>query len=89
MLTIKDLSASKKLDSAAMTSVRGGTTMWAEGESVRPYGGIFNFPTIDAGVHTLAQGQAATISQAGNVGGFNAVGNYQTQNGVSGQVSWW
>ena len=89
MLTIKDLSASKELDSAAMTSVRGGSHLTSVEEMIRPYYGIVNAPTIDAGVHTLAQGQGATINQAGNLGGFNGVANYQTQNGVSGQVSWW
>lgn len=88
MLTIKDLSASKKLDRAAMTDVRGGSDLIKE--EVMPFFGIANTPTIDAGAHMLAQGQVATISQAGNIGGFNGVANYQTQNGVSGQVaSWW
>ena len=90
MLTIKDLSASKELDSAAMTSVRGGSDLMAVEAIIRPYYGIVNAPTIDAGAHTLTQVQGATINQSGNVGGFNGVANYQVQNGVSGQVaSWW
>ncbi len=82
MLTIKDLSASKELDSAAMTSVRGGESL------LMPFG-ITNAPIIDVGAHVLAQGQIATVNQAGNLGGFNAVANYQTQNGVSGQAVGW
>ncbi len=82
MLTIKDLSASKELDSAAMTSVRGGTSYLV------PFG-IVNAPVIDAGVHTLVQGQAVAVNQSGNLGGFNAVANYQTQNAVSGQAVGW
>ena len=79
MLTIKDLSAGKELDRAAMTAVRGGN------DFPSPLFGITNAPIIDVGVHQLAQAQAATINQSGNVGGFNAVGNYQNQFGVSGQ----
>ena len=81
MLTIKDLSASKELDSAAMTKVRGGTL-----KRVTPFFGIFNAPTIDTGVHELSQVQGAAIDQSGNMGGFNGVANGQYQNGVSGQV---
>ncbi len=83
MLTIKDLSASKELDRAAMTDVRGGS----DALSVMPLPGfaIANAPTIDAGAHFLVQGQSAVISQAGNVGGFNGVANWQHQNGVAGQ----
>ncbi|MGB5464979.1 MAG: hypothetical protein WBM84_02740 [Sedimenticolaceae bacterium] len=81
MLTIKDLTASKELDSAAMTTVRGGTL-----ERVTPFFGIFSTPAIDAGVHELSQVQGAAIDQSGNVGGFNGVANGQYQNGVSGQV---
>ena len=85
MLTIKDLSASKELDHAAMTAVRGGTT--EELTIMRePSFIIANAPIIDAGVHALGQGQAAVIGQAGNLGGFNAVANWQYQDGVSGQV---
>ncbi len=81
MLTIKDLSASKELDSAAMTTVRGGTV-----ERVTPFFGIFSAPAIDAGVHELSQVQGAAIDQSGNMGGFNGVANGQYQNGVAGQV---
>jgi hypothetical protein len=77
MLTIKDLSASKELDRTAMTTVRGGFL---------PFFGFVNAPIIDAGVHDLEQAQVATIDQSGNLGGFNAVANWQYQNGVSGQV---
>ena len=79
MLTIKDLSASKELDRTAMTAVRGGS------DFPSPLFGITNAPIIDAGVHQLAQAQAVAIGQGGNLGGFNAVGNYQDQYGVSGQ----
>ena len=84
MLTIKDLSASKELDRAAMTTVRGGS----DALTVMPMPGfaIANAPTIDVGAHFLVQGQSAAISQVGNVGGFNGVANWQYQNGVSGQV---
>ena len=50
-----------------------------------PLFGITNAPVIDAGVRQLAQSQAVAINQSGNLGGFNAVGNYQNQFGVSGQ----
>ena len=80
MLTINDLSASKELDRAAMTAVRGGSDVPS------PLFGITNAPIIDVGVHELVQAQAAAINQSGNLGGFNAVGNYQDQFGVSGQV---
>ncbi len=86
MLTIKDLAASKELDRAAMTDVRGGSDVAVIEEVVPSYFGIFNTPTIDAGTHVMAQGQLATIGQGGNLGGFNAVDNGQYQNGVSGQV---
>ena len=79
MLTIKDLSAGKELDRAAMTAVRGGN------DFLSPLFGITNAPIIDAGTHVLAQAQAVAINQSGNLGGFNAVGNYQNQFGVSGQ----
>ena len=81
MLTIKDLSASKELDRAAMMTVRGGTVKQAT-----PFFGIFNAPIIDTGVHELSQVQGAAIDQSGNLGGFNGVANGQYQNGVSGQV---
>ena len=79
MLTINDLSASKELDRAAMTAVRGGN------DFLSPLFGITNAPVIDAGTHVLAQAQAVDINQSGSLGGFNAVGNYQNQFGVSGQ----
>ncbi len=75
MLTIKDLSASKELDRAAMTDVRGGFLP-----------GIFNLPVIDAGYHALYQGQALGVDQSYNIGGLNLVINNQEQNGVSGQA---
>ena len=74
MLTIKDLSASKDLDRAAMTETRGG------------FLGVFNLPVIDAGYHFLAQGQALAVDQSYNLGGLNLVINDQEQNAVSGQV---
>ncbi|MGD8957252.1 MAG: hypothetical protein PVJ03_07955 [Chromatiaceae bacterium] len=81
MLTIKDLSASKDLDRAAMTDVRGGRL-----GPVVPFFGIVNAPIIDTGVHELSQVQGAAIDQSGNMGGFNGVANWQYQNGVSGQA---
>ena len=81
MLTIKDLSASKDLDRAAMTDVRGGFLSEAGVPS-----GIFNLPIIDAGSHFLAQGQALAVDQSYNLGGLNLVINNQEQNGVAGQV---
>jgi hypothetical protein len=84
MLTIKDLSASNDLDRDAMTTVRGGS----DALTIMPVPGfaIANAPTIDVGAHFLAQGQSAVIGQGGNLGGFNAVANWQYQNGVAGQV---
>ncbi len=81
MLNIKDLDASKELDRAAMTTIRGGRFY------VLPYyGGLFNAPTIDAGVHEAVQEQGVAIDQSGALGGFNGVANHQLQNGVSGQL---
>jgi hypothetical protein len=77
MLTIKDLSASKELDRAAMTDVRGGNFF--------PFS-LLNAPIIDAGSHFLAQGQALAVDQSYNLGGLNLVINNQEQNGVSGQA---
>lgn len=78
MLNIKDLNASKELDRAAMTTVRGGLYV------LPPYG-FYNGPTIDAGEHEAVQEQGVAIDQSGALGGFNGVANYQMQNGVSGQ----
>ena len=80
MLTINDLSASKELDRAAMTAVRGGN------DFLSPLFGITNAPIIDAGSHFLAQGQALAVDQSYNLGGLNLVINHQNQEGVSGQV---
>ena len=83
MLTIKDLSANKELDRAAMTDVRGGFL----GEEGAPFlGGILNAPIIDDGYHFLAQGQYLGVDQSHNLGGLNLVINYQGQEGVSGQA---
>jgi len=85
MLTIKDLSASRTLDRAAMTSISGGwylPRVWPT-----TFYGYTNAPTIDAGVHNLTQGQSLAVDQSGSLGGFNAVASHQTQNGISGQVS--
>ena len=76
MLTIKDLSADKALDSNAMRDVRGGFDFLS----------LWNAPVIDAGYHFLGQGQAAVIDQSYNLGGLNLVINDQEQNGVAGQV---
>jgi hypothetical protein len=74
MLTIKDLSTNEELDRAAMTDVRGG------------FLGVFNLPIIDAGFHSLYQGQALAVDQSYNLGGLNLVINEQEQDAVSGQV---
>ena len=74
MLTIKDLSASKELDRAAMAETRGG------------FLGVFNLPIIDAGYHYLAQGQGLAVDQSHNLGGLNLVINNQEQNAISGQA---
>lgn len=84
MLTITDLTADLTLETAAMSTVRGGASLMPTPFS---YLGVFNTPTIDVGTHSLVQGQASVIDQTGSVGGFNAVGSNQTQNGISGQVS--
>lgn len=84
MLNIKDLSANHELDRAAMTAVRGGMSLAAPFPG--PFFGFVSAPIIDTGHHELEQVQSAVIDQSGNLGGFNAVANYQTQNGVSGQV---
>ena len=74
MLTIKDLSASKELDRAAMADVRGGF-----------FGIDFN-PNNDFGAHFLAQSQYLGVSQDYNQGGLNLVISDQELNGVAGQV---
>lgn len=81
MMTIKDLPVNAALDRAAMTRVHGGRLV----SNTLPVG-VFNAPIIDVGVHALVQGQAVAVDQSGNLGGFNAVANYQYQDGVSGQV---
>ena len=78
MLNIKDLTASKELDRAAMADVRGGYY-------AVPYYGLLNAPTIDAGIHESIQEQGVVVDQSGNLGGYNGVANFQRQNGVSGQ----
>jgi hypothetical protein len=85
MLTITDLSARADLDRSAMSSVRGGMTTLPG--LADPFFGITNAPTIDAGSHFLAQGQALAVDQSFNLGGLNLVFSDQTQNGVSGQVA--
>lgn len=71
MLTIKDLSASKELDRAAMATVRGGT--------VPNVLKIINKPEFDLSHDLVAQFQGSVIDQSGNYGGANLAGNYQNQ----------
>lgn len=85
MLTITDLNADHTLDTAAMSGVRGGLAV--AGGDYTSFFGYFNAPTIDGGTHALSQSQSLAVAQSGAVGGVNIVDNYQTQNGVSGQVS--
>jgi hypothetical protein len=82
MLTIKDLSASKELDRAAMNDVRGGS--FAE-EAVPALPGLFLFsqPIVDNGYHAQAQGQAASVV-GGAYGLTNANIDFE-QIGVNGQ----
>ena len=75
MLTIKDLSASKELDRAAMTAVRGGMSPSS----------IFvdNHPYFDLSQDTVVQGQFAVLNQSGNWGGVNLGAIYQDQNATA------
>jgi hypothetical protein len=84
MLTINDLSVTDNLDGAALRGVRGGFSLPGMPGSLFD---ITNAPTIDAGSHFLAQGQALGVDQSFNLGGLNLVISDQTQNGVSGQVA--
>lgn len=85
MLTLKDLSADRTLDKAAMGSVSGGAAF--AGDAFSSLFGIVNAPEIDLGTHLLAQEQNVAVDQSNAIGGFNVVGSSQTQNGISGQVS--
>ena len=73
MLTIKDLSASKELDRAAMATVRGGNL------DVPSVLKIINKPEFDLSHDLVAQFQGSVIDQSGNYGGLNLAGNYQNQ----------
>jgi hypothetical protein len=85
MLTITDLNTESTLDTAAMSGVRGGLAI--AGGDYPSFFGYFNAPTIDGGTHELIQSQGVAVDQSGAVGGASFSHNYQTQNGVSGQVS--
>ena len=76
MLTIKDLSASKELDRAAMATVRGGTLDVPSVPSVLK---IINKPEFDLSSDLVAQEQFSFIDQSGNFGGINLAFNYQNQ----------
>ena len=73
MLTIKDLSASKELDRAAMTAVTGGFGP----ESIV----VHNYPYFDLSHDLVVQDQIAVLDQSGNWGGSNLGAIYQNQNG--------
>ena len=77
MLTIKDLSASKELDRAAMATVRGGTL------DVPNVLKIINKPEFDLSHDVVAQYQGSVIDQSGNWGGVNLAGNFQSQYGTA------
>ena len=76
MLTIKDLSASKELDRAAMATVRGGTY---DVPSVPSTLKIINKPEFDLSSDLVLQDQLSFIDQSGNFGGVNLAFNYQNQ----------
>ena len=73
MLTIKDLSASKELDRAAMGTVRGGT--YDVPNTLK----IINKPEFDLSNDLVVQKQLSFIDQSGNWGGVNLAFNYQNQ----------
>jgi len=77
MLTIKDLSASKELDRAAMATVRGGTL--AVPSALK----VINKPEFDLSHDIVAQYQGSAINQANNWGGFNAAASFQNQYGTA------
>ena len=76
MLTIKDLSASKELDRAAMATVRGGTY---DVPSVPSTLKIINKPEFDLSSDLVVQYQGSVIDQSYNEGGINLAGNFQNQ----------
>ena len=80
MLTIKDLSASKELDRAAMATVRGGTHAVP---SVPNALKIINKPEFDLSSDLVSQDQLSVIDQSGNWGGVNLAFNYQDQYGTA------
>jgi len=71
MLTIKDLSASKELDRAAMATVRGGFLP----DVLK----IINKPEFDLSSDLITQDQLSVIDQSANWGGVNLAGNFQSQ----------
>jgi len=77
MLTIKDLSASKELDRAAMATVRGGTM------AVPSVLKIISKPEFDLSSDLVVQYQGSVIDQSGNWGGVNLAGNFQNQYGTA------
>ena len=76
MLTIKDLSASKELDRAAMATVRGGTHAVPSVPDVLK---IINKPEFDLSSDLVLQEQFSFIDQSSNWGGVNLAFNYQNQ----------
>jgi hypothetical protein len=84
MLTIANLSTETSLSADELRDVRGGFNLPGMPGSLFD---ITNAPTIDAGSHFLAQGQALGVDQSYNLGGLNLVISDQTQHGVSGQVA--
>jgi hypothetical protein len=79
MLTIKDLSASKELDRAAMATVRGGTHAVPSVPSVPSTLKIINKPEFDLSSDLVTQYQGSVIDQSYNEGGINLAGNFQNQ----------
>ena len=77
MLTIKDLSASKELDRAAMTAVAGGSSPFGSS----PFIDIDSNPFFDLSRDLVVQGQFADLNQSGNYGGVNLGVIYQEQDG--------
>ncbi len=75
MLTITDLSVSKELDHAAMTTVRGGHGP----RSLK----IINKPEFDLSQDIVDQFQSNITDQSGNWGGVNLAFNSQYQNATA------
>ncbi len=80
MLTITDLSVSKELDHAAMTTVRGGHRKAMPGPASLS---VINAPEFDLSRDIVDQFQSSVIDQSGNWGGVNLAFNYQNQNATA------